>query len=45
MHDYEGYRRSEVADALGVAEGTSKCRLFKARRSVRATLDEYERSA
>ncbi|HSL70137.1 MAG TPA: sigma-70 family RNA polymerase sigma factor, partial [Longimicrobiales bacterium] len=38
MHDLEGYTHSEIADALGVAEGTCKSRLFLARAKLRAAL-------
>lgn len=38
MHDLEGYNHSEIAEALGVAEGTSKARLSRARSKLRNTL-------
>lgn len=38
MHDIEGYTHLEIAQALGVAEGTSKSRLFLARAQLRAAL-------
>lgn len=38
MHDIEGYTHLEIAEALGVAEGTSKSRLFLARAQLRAAL-------
>ncbi|MEO7458110.1 MAG: RNA polymerase sigma factor [Gemmatimonadaceae bacterium] len=38
LHDWEGYRHSEIAHSLGIAEGTSKCRAFKARRELRRAL-------
>jgi RNA polymerase sigma-70 factor, ECF subfamily len=38
MHDLEGYTHQEIADALGVAEGTCKSRLFLARAQLRAAL-------
>ncbi len=38
LHDLEGYTHQEIAKALGVAEGTSKSRLFMARNTLRKTL-------
>ena len=38
MHDLEGFSHGEIADALGVAEGTSKARLSRARAKLRETL-------
>ncbi len=38
LHDLEGYTHQEIAVALGVAEGTSKSRLFMARTALRRTL-------
>ncbi len=38
MHDLEGYSHGEIAEWLGVAEGTSKARLSRARAKLRATL-------
>lgn len=38
MHDLEGFGHGEIADALGVAEGTSKARLSRARAKLRETL-------
>ena len=38
MHDLEGYSHGEIADALGVAEGTSKARLSRARSRLRESL-------
>ncbi len=38
MHDLEGYSHGEIAASLGVAEGTSKARLFRARSKLRAVL-------
>ena len=40
MHDLEGYSHGEIAEALGVAEGTSKARLFRARAKLRETLGD-----
>ena len=40
MHDLEGYGHREIAETLGVAEGTSKARLFRARQKLRAALGE-----
>lgn len=40
MHDLEGYGHGDIAAALGVAEGTSKARLFRAREKLRASLGD-----
>jgi RNA polymerase sigma-70 factor (ECF subfamily) len=37
--DIEGYRHAEVGAMLGIAEGTSKAHLFRARRLVREALE------
>jgi len=38
LHDIEGYTHEEIGDALGVATGTSKSQLFKARAKMREML-------
>ena len=38
MHDLEGFNHGEIAEALGVAEGTSKARLSRARAKLRESL-------
>ena len=38
LHDVEGYEHKEIAQMLGVAEGTSKSQVFKARMKLRALL-------
>lgn len=38
LHDVEGYTHEEIAARLGVAPGTSKSHLFRARRALRARL-------
>jgi RNA polymerase sigma-70 factor (ECF subfamily) len=38
MHDIEGYTHTEIAETLGVPEGTCKSRLFTARAQLRAAL-------
>lgn len=42
MHDLEGYRHGEIAEALDVAVGTSKARLSRARARLRESLRDYE---
>jgi len=39
LHDIEGYRHEEIAVLAGIAEGTSKAQLFRARRLLREMLD------
>jgi RNA polymerase sigma-70 factor, ECF subfamily len=39
LHDVEGYRHREIADMMGVAEGTSKAHLHRARRLLREALN------
>ena len=43
MHDIEGYTHTEIAEVLGVAEGTCKSRLSQARAQLRVTLEGLER--
>ena len=38
MHDIKGYTHTEIAETLGVAEGTCKSRLSQARAQLRAVL-------
>ena len=38
LHDVEGYEHREIAQMLGIAEGTSKSQVFKARLKLRAVL-------
>ncbi|HPF35682.1 MAG TPA: RNA polymerase sigma factor [Candidatus Krumholzibacteria bacterium] len=38
LHDVEGYRLREVADLCGIAEGTAKSQLHRARRLLREVL-------
>jgi RNA polymerase sigma-70 factor, ECF subfamily len=38
LHDVQGWRHADIAAALGIAEGTSKSQLFKARAQVRRSL-------
>jgi RNA polymerase sigma-70 factor (ECF subfamily) len=40
MHDIEGYTHTEIAEVLGVAEGTCKSRLSQARAQLRAALSD-----
>jgi RNA polymerase sigma-70 factor, ECF subfamily len=39
LHDVEGYGHAEVGKLLGIAEGTSKAQLFRARRLLREMLE------
>jgi RNA polymerase sigma-70 factor (ECF subfamily) len=39
LHDIEGYRHEEIAGMLGVASGTSKAQLHRARRLLREALE------
>ena len=39
LHDVEGYQHGEIAVMMGVAEGTSKTQLFRARRLLRKALE------
>jgi RNA polymerase sigma-70 factor (ECF subfamily) len=39
LYDIEGYSHAEIADLTGIAEGTSKAQLFRARRLLREKLD------
>ena len=41
MHDVEGYTHEEIGDTLAVATGTSKARLFRARRMLREELADF----
>ena len=38
LHDVEGYRHDEIADMAGMAVGTSKAQLHRARRLLREAL-------
>jgi len=39
LHDVEGYRHEEIAQLAGIAVGTSKAQLFRARRLLREALN------
>lgn len=41
MYDVEGYTHDEIAAALGIANGTSKAQLFRARAKLRAALADF----
>lgn len=43
LHDVEGYTHEEIGSALGVAPGTSKSQLFKARAKMREMLTASDR--
>lgn len=45
LHEVEGYRHREIADALGVSVGTTKAQLFRARRLLRAWLEPAAEAA
>jgi RNA polymerase sigma-70 factor (ECF subfamily) len=38
LHDVEGYQHGEIAEMTGIATGTSKAQLFRARRLLRKAL-------
>lgn len=42
LHDIEGYRHSDIAEMTGMAVGSSKAQLHRARKLVRASLGEKE---
>jgi RNA polymerase sigma-70 factor, ECF subfamily len=44
LHDVEGFTHEEIALQLGIAPGTSKAQLFKARRVMRALLNGREKN-
>lgn len=39
LYDIEGYAHAEIAELVGIAEGTSKAQLFRARRLLREKLE------
>jgi RNA polymerase sigma-70 factor (ECF subfamily) len=41
LHDVEGFDHKEVGRLLGIAEGTSKSQVFKARMKLRAMLGRH----
>jgi RNA polymerase sigma-70 factor (ECF subfamily) len=41
LHDIEGYTHAEIGAMLGIAEGTSKARLFDARNRLRKALSKF----
>lgn len=40
LHDIEGYRHEEIAEQLGIAVGTSKAQLHRARKLLREVLEQ-----
>jgi RNA polymerase sigma-70 factor, ECF subfamily len=38
LHDVEGYKHQEIAEMTGIAAGTSKAQLHRARRLLREAL-------
>ncbi len=45
LHDVEGFDHKEVAEMLGIAEGTSKSQVFRARMKLRLLLGEVRRTS
>jgi RNA polymerase sigma-70 factor (ECF subfamily) len=45
LHGIYGYSHAEVADLLGISEGTSKSQLLRGRRALRHALLETEETA
>ena len=43
LHDIEGYTHAEIGEMLGIAEGTSKARLFDARNRLKKALAAFRR--
>jgi RNA polymerase sigma-70 factor (ECF subfamily) len=43
LHDIEGYEHAEIGRLMGIAEGTSKAHLFRARRLLREALGGLDR--
>jgi RNA polymerase sigma-70 factor (ECF subfamily) len=41
MHAIEGYTHAEIGQALGIAEGTSKAKVFDARARLKKSLGDY----
>jgi RNA polymerase sigma factor (sigma-70 family) len=39
LYDIEGYGHAEIAELTGIAEGTSKAQLHRARRLMREAMD------
>lgn len=39
LHDVEGYSHAEIGESMGIAEGTSRAQLFRARRLLREMLE------
>jgi RNA polymerase sigma-70 factor (ECF subfamily) len=40
LHDVEGFDHRDIAEGLGIAEGTSRAHLFQARRALREALTQ-----
>lgn len=43
LHDLEGFTHREIAEVLGVPEGTCRSHLWRARRLLRDALQDYQR--
>ena len=44
MYAIEGYKHREIAELLGIDEGTSKSQLFKARKLLQEQLGTYKKT-
>jgi RNA polymerase sigma-70 factor (ECF subfamily) len=40
LHDIEGYKHNEIGEMLGIAVGTSKAQLHRARRLLREWMEQ-----
>ena len=45
MYAVEGYKHSEIAEALGISESTSKSQLFKARKMLQRRLNDQNKTS
>ncbi len=42
LHDIHGYKHREIGEMLGIAEGTTKAQLHRARKQIRSYLSSSE---